>query len=138
MEQVPVRRLNLIHRRTRDPSRVRQLGPYVMECLIDREEEGAATVYRVIIAPGEQTNVSFHRIAEEFYYVLSGSGMAVLDGREYPLVAGDFLRLPPGTTHGFITANEALELLDIHTPGCRPDRDTYFADGKPPEGFGAT
>jgi mannose-6-phosphate isomerase-like protein (cupin superfamily) len=78
--------------------------------------------------------VSYHRLAEEYYFVLAGRGTAVLDGREYPLVPGDFLRLPPGTTHGFVTAAEALELLDIHTPGCRPDRDVYFTD-KTPEGF---
>ena len=26
-------------------------------------------------------------------------------------------------------------MLNIHVPGCRPNRDTYFADGEPPEGF---
>ena len=74
-------------------------------------------------------------MAEEFYYVLTGHGMALLGGREYPLEAGDFLRLPPGTTHGFITGDEPLEMLNIHVPGCRPDRDTHFADGEPPQGF---
>jgi hypothetical protein len=29
-------------------------------------------------------------------------------------------------THGFVTGDQALEMLNIHTPGCRPDRDTYF------------
>jgi mannose-6-phosphate isomerase-like protein (cupin superfamily) len=59
----------------------------------------------------------------------------VLDGREYALAPGDFLRLPPGTTHGFITGDEPLVMLDIHTPGSRPERDVYFTDGPPPEGF---
>ena len=36
--------------------------------------------------------------------------------------------------HGFVTANEPLDMLDIHTPGCRPDRDVYFV-GTIPEGF---
>jgi hypothetical protein len=27
-------------------------------------------------------------------------------------------------------------MLDIHTPGSRPDRDVYFIDGPAPEGFG--
>ncbi len=75
-------------------------------------------------------------MAEEFYFVLSGHGTAVLDGQERRLETGDFLRLPAGTTHGFITGDAALEMLDVHVPGCRPDRDTYFADGEPPEGFG--
>ena len=69
------------------------------------------------------------------YFVLSGRGTALLDGQEHRLETGDFLRLPPGMTHGFITEEEPLEMLDIHVPGCRPDHDTYFADGDPPEGF---
>jgi mannose-6-phosphate isomerase-like protein (cupin superfamily) len=128
--------LGLIHRHCGDPSRVRRLGPYVLESLIDPQEEGAGTFYRVTIGPHQQTGVSFHGLAEEYYYVLSGRGKAILDGRPYALAAGDFLRLPPGTTHGFVTDDEPLEMLDIHTPGSRPDRDVYFVSGPPPEGFG--
>ena len=60
----------------------------------------------------------------------------MLDGRPYPLRPGDFLGLPPGTTHGFVTEGESLDLLDVHTPGCRPDHDVYFVGDTPP-GFGA-
>jgi mannose-6-phosphate isomerase-like protein (cupin superfamily) len=127
--------LELIHRPSGDPARMRSLGPYRLESLIDSEEEGAATAFRVRIAPHEHTSVSYHRLAEEFYFVLAGSGTAILDGREHRLAAGDFLRLPPGTTHGFATGGEPLEMLNFHTPGSRPDRDVYFVDGPPPEGF---
>ena len=48
--------------------------------------------------------------------------------------AGDFLRLPPGTTHGFTAGPDGLDMLDVHTPGCRPDRDVYFVDARP-DGF---
>lgn len=128
--------ISLIHRGSGDAARTRSLGPYRIEALIDEAEEGAGTAYRVRIEPGQRTSVSYHKIAEEYYYVLAGSGLAVLDGREHELKAGDFLRLPPGTTHSFITREEPLELLDIHTPGSRPDRDVYFVD-ETPEGFGS-
>lgn len=128
--------MHLIHRRSGDPSRAEHLGPYTIESLIEPEEEAAGTVYRVTIGPREQTRVSYHRVAEEYYYVLSGHGTAILDGRSYALAPGDFLRLPPGTTHGFVVGDEPLVMLDIHTPGSRPDRDVYFTDGPPPEGFG--
>lgn len=124
----------LIHRASGDAANVQQLGPYQIEALIARDEERVGTVYRVRIAAHQRTNISYHKIAEEYYFVLSGHGVALLDGREHPLVPGDFLRLPPGTTHGFITGAEPLEMLDIHTPGCRPDRDTYFVD-QTPAGF---
>jgi len=128
--------LGIIHRRSGDPRRTQQLGPYRLETLVDAEEEGASIVHRVYVAPRERTSVSYHRIAEEFYFVISGSGTAILNGKEYPLSTGDFLRLPPGTTHGFVTAEEPLEMLNLQTPGCRPDRDVYFVDGPPPDGFG--
>ncbi len=124
----------LIYRSSGDPQRTEHLGPYAIEALIEPHEEGAGTVYRVGIGPHCRTNISYHQVAEEYYFVLKGSGTAILNGEERMLRAGDFLRLPPGTTHGFATGTDALEMLNIHTPGCRPDRDVYFVDAVP-EGF---
>lgn len=126
--------LKIIHRTSGQPERQENFGPYTIESLIAISEEGAGTVYRVCIEPHRQTSISYHQVAEEYYYVLAGSGRVVLDDQEYQLAVGDFLRLPPGTRHAFITQDEPLELLDIHTPGCRPNRDTYFVDNIP-EGF---
>lgn len=129
------RPLAIIHRHSGDPTLAQALGPYRIETLLSEAEEGAGTVYRVRIEPHQHTNISYHRLAEEYYFVLAGSGLAILDGATYPLTPGVFLRLPPGTTHGFVTSEQALDLLDVHTPGCRPNRDVYFLDAKP-EGFG--
>jgi len=112
-----------------------QLGPYRIESLIPPADEAACTAYRVRIEPHSTTSVSYHKVAEEIYYVLAGSGVAILDGTRRDLRPGDFLRLPPGTTHGFITTDEPLVMLDIHTPGSRPDHDVYFV-GDTPQGFG--
>jgi quercetin dioxygenase-like cupin family protein len=124
----------LIHRSSGDPRRTSTLGPYRIEALLDRAEARAGTVYRVAIAPGQLTAISYHQIAEEYYFVLAGGGVALLDGQEHRLRPGDFLRLPPGTRHGFQAGPEGLEMLDIHTPGCWPDHDTYF-EGTAPVGF---
>jgi mannose-6-phosphate isomerase-like protein (cupin superfamily) len=128
--------LRLLHVKISDDVPRVHLGPYGIETLIAEADEGAATVYRIRIEPNQRTNISYHLIAEEFYHVLSGSGIALLDGVEYKLQTGDFLRLPPGTTHGFITGDEELVMLDIHCPGSRPDRDVYFV-GETPRGFTA-
>jgi mannose-6-phosphate isomerase-like protein (cupin superfamily) len=127
-------KLSILHRSQSIPGEVAKLGPYEIETLIPLDAEVATTAYRVTIAPYERTNTSFHRIAEELYYVLAGAATAYLDNVPYPLQAGDFLRLPPGTTHRFETAGESLVMLDIQVPGCRPDRDTYFVD-ETPSGF---
>lgn len=128
--------LRILHHRSAGAtaSQVKKLGPYAIESLIAPEDEAAGTAYRVRIEPHQTTAVSYHKIAEEFYYVLSGSGTALLDGVPYELAEGDFLRLPPGTRHGFVTRAEPLVMLDVHAPGSRPDHDVYF-EGAAPEGF---
>ncbi|OWK42920.1 cupin domain-containing protein [Fimbriiglobus ruber] len=123
--------MDLIHRPSGNPDRQQQLGPYRIEALIDRAQAAAGTVYRVHVAPGATTSVSYHAVAEEYYFVIAGGGAAVLDGVDYDISPGDFLRLPPGTRHGFRAGPAGLDMLDVHTPGCWPDHDTYFPAGEP-------
>ncbi len=126
----------ILHIRDDGSGEVQKLGPYLIESLIAPSEEASATAYRVRIEPHSVTAISYHKLAEEFYYVLRGNGTAILNGERHLLKCGDFLRLPPGTTHAFETGNEALVMLDLHTPGSRPDRDVFFV-GEQPSGFGA-
>jgi len=128
--------VDILHNSDSGEGDVQKLGPYEIESLVPRVQEGQFTAYRVKIAPGEKTSESYHKLAEEAYYILGGSGTAVLDGKEYELKKGDFLRLPPGTLHGFTASGEGLEMLDLHSPGSRPDRDVYFK-GETPDGFTA-
>ena len=100
--------LLLVHRSSGDPNQSQALGPYRIEALLTEAEEGAGTAYRVRIEPHQRTAVSYHKLAEEFYFVLAGRGTALLNGQPHELRAGDFLRLPPGTTHGFVTGEAAL------------------------------
>ncbi|MCH2115879.1 MAG: cupin domain-containing protein [Pirellulales bacterium] len=116
----------IVHRSSGQTKNFESFGPYQIESLLTEAEEAAGTVYRVRVGANEHTATSFHEVAEEFYHVLSGTAEAILDGSTYPLKPGDFLRLPPGTKHAFVTGDQPLEMLDIHVPGCRPGRDTYF------------
>ncbi len=125
--------MNVLYRQSGSSEGLQALGPYLLEPLIGRDEEANMTCYRVQIAPNSRTRISYHARAEEVYFVLAGKGTAIIAGRRYPLAAGTFLRLPPGTTHGFVTDDEPLELLDIHCPGSWPDRDLYFIDESAPE-----
>lgn len=121
-------RRQVIHRASGQSANVEQFGPYQIEPLLTEAEEAAATVYRVRVEANQHTSTSYHEVAEEFYFVLSGTATALLDGAPHPLKPGDFLRLPPGKRHAFVTGDEPLEMLDIHTPGCRPGRDTFFVE----------
>jgi mannose-6-phosphate isomerase-like protein (cupin superfamily) len=107
------------------------LGPYNLRPLIQRQEQGSTTAWRVRIESGAKTPVSYHARSEELYLVTAGNGTAWLGGKEFPLKTGTFLRLPPGTSHAFEAGPEGLEMLDIHTPGCWPDHDTFFVGEAP-------
>ncbi len=85
----------ILHVASGDPAKYRELGPYRIETLIEPRDELHGTAYRVRIEPFQRTSVSYHKVAEEFYFVVSGSGTALLDGKVYPLQAGDFFACPP-------------------------------------------
>lgn len=120
--------MEIIYRPPKEDGQWEELGPYRLQALIDRDQEGALTCYLVRLAPHSRTRTSYHARAEEIYYVLSGHGTAFLNGEAYPLRPRTFLRLPPGTLHAFSTDDEPLELLDVHSPGSWPDRDLFFVD----------
>lgn len=62
---------------------------------------------------GEET----HDHVEQTLFFLSGSGKAVLDGREQPIAAGDVVVVMPGTRHNFLnTGAEALKVYTIYAP----------------------
>ncbi len=96
--------------------------------LLPKEACGQFSAYRVKMKPHQVKKTSYHKVGEELYYVLDGSGLAVLDGKKYNLSKGCFFRVPPKTLHQFSTENDSLDLLNFHSPPVFPDHDTYFED----------
>ena len=96
--------------------------------LLPKEACRRFSAYRVKMKPHQVKRSSHHKVGEELYYVLEGSGLAVLDGAEYVLKKGCFFRVPPGILHQFITHEEGLDLLNFHSPPVFSDHDTYFED----------
>jgi uncharacterized cupin superfamily protein len=72
-----------------------------------------ASVKRERIDPGAwPTPVHAHGRDEEFFYVLSGSGLSWQDGRTHEVAPGDFIFHPaPGPAHTLIAGDEGLEVL---------------------------
>ena len=63
------------------------------------------------IPPGKESYVYHsHRYEEEWMYLLSGSGIALIDGQEFAITAGDFIGFPtPSVAH--LLRNTAAEDL---------------------------
>jgi mannose-6-phosphate isomerase-like protein (cupin superfamily) len=86
--------------------------------LFDPEKDGIRNVFVVeIFTPGGATPPNTHVQAEEFFYVLSGEGIARCGTAETPIRKGDSLLLHPGNEHiVHNTGTKKLYCLTVMTP----------------------
>jgi mannose-6-phosphate isomerase-like protein (cupin superfamily) len=76
------------------------------------------------VPAGGATQRHWHRLAEEFYFILEGSGEMEIDGERRVVGPGDGVLIPPGAWHT-ITATTALRFLCCCAPPYAHE-DTYF------------
>jgi mannose-6-phosphate isomerase-like protein (cupin superfamily) len=79
----------------------------------DRTPTTSMTVGVAEIEPGRPESFHPHRHAQpEVYYILSGEGIAMIDGQEHPVRPGTALFIPGDAEHGVRnTGPEPLRLL---------------------------
>ena len=80
----------------------------------------------MVIAPGdcEGGPDNRHRGADQWLFVLSGSGVAILAGRKHRVKAGSLVLIERGTTHEIRnTGRTPLETLNVYVP------PAYRSDG---------
>ena len=80
----------------------------------------------MVISPGdcEGGPDNRHRGADQWLFVISGSGVATLAGRSHRIKAGTLLLIERGTTHEIRnTGRSPLETLNVYVP------PAYRADG---------
>ncbi len=51
------------------------------------------------LAAGGETERHYHKVSEELYYLLMGSGVMEIDGISRKVVPGDAILIPPGAWH---------------------------------------
>ena len=76
------------------------------------------------IAMGNATERHFHKVSEEFYFLLEGEGVMELDGETRVMQSGDAVVIPAGAWHQ-ITATSDLRFLCCCAPPYSHE-DTYF------------
>lgn len=73
-----------------------------------------STVKLIQIRPGASLSLQLHNNRSEFWRVISGSAMAVIDGRTVSLAAGDDLFVPSGSIHRLTGGKESgARVLEI-------------------------
>ncbi|MGD1978980.1 MAG: cupin domain-containing protein [Akkermansiaceae bacterium] len=73
---------------------------------------------------GGSTERHYHKVSEEFYYILNGNGMMEIDGEEREVGPGDAVLIPAGAWHEIKAADE-MQFLCCCAPPYAHD-DTYF------------
>ena len=76
------------------------------------------------VAAGGRTERHYHKLTEEFYFILEGAGEIELDGERRMVGPGDAILIPPGVWHT-IMATEPLRFLCCCAPPYA-HADTYF------------
>lgn len=77
-----------------------------------------------IVPAGTATERHYHRLSEEFYFILEGSGSMEIDGDRRDVGPGDAILIPPGAWHR-IQASDSLRFLCCCAPPYAHE-DTYF------------
>ena len=82
------------------------------------------------INAGESTTRHYHRVSEEIYYLVEGTGQMELDGEVRAVGPGDAILIPPGSWHTIrATGDGPVRLLCGCAPPWSAD-DTYFVRGR--------
>lgn len=77
-----------------------------------------------LVPAGTATQRHYHKLSEEFYFILEGTGRMEIDGEERHVGPGDAILIPAGARHT-ITAENALRFLCCCAPPYAHE-DTYF------------
>ncbi len=76
------------------------------------------------VPTGSSTQRHYHKLAEEFYFILEGAGSMEIDGERRAVGPGDAILIPAGAWHE-ITASQTLRFLCCCAPPYSHE-DTFF------------
>ena len=73
-------------------------------------------IKKLVVNPGKHISLQSHKFRGEHWFILSGSGIAELDGKVMHLKAGNSIDVPVGSLHRISAApNSPLTLIEIQT-----------------------
>lgn len=94
---------------TKDGSTIRSI--------LDRTNAPVAnqSLAEATMATGQSTDRHYHKLSEEFYFLLEGTGRMEIDGTTQDVGPGDAILIPAGARHQ-ITAHTPLRFLCCCAP----------------------
>ncbi|MDF2520503.1 MAG: cupin [Clostridia bacterium] len=85
--------------------------------LTGNDENGRLSAHFLQVMPGGELVPHTHEVLEVFY-IISGSGSALVNGKRQKAEAGSIIIAPPGSEHGLKNdGSEIIELYAVFSPG---------------------
>ena len=82
-------------------------------------ETDVAQAAEMTVEPGRTVGGpdNYHAESDQWLFVVSGTGVATIDGEDVRLDAGDLVRIEAGECHAIANDGEApLETVNVYTP----------------------
>lgn len=80
--------------------------------VLDIQEE--SMTIKVTLNEGHQMNYHMHEKRDEVWTVISGKGLAIIDGEKIPMLPGDVIKMPAGCKHTIIALTE-LKVIEVQS-----------------------
>jgi uncharacterized protein YjlB len=74
-------------------------------------------LFEDVVEPGKSTPLHTHPAADETFYLLEGSMLLHIDGRDHEVRTGGIAMVPRGVPHAFLAQAKGARMLCLHTPG---------------------
>jgi mannose-6-phosphate isomerase-like protein (cupin superfamily) len=73
-------------------------------------------VKRIVIEPEGRLSLQSHKLRHEHWFVVSGTGKAIIDSKDYPLSTGCVVDIPASTKHRVQNSSEEkLVIIEVQT-----------------------
>lgn len=78
--------------------------------------DGFSQVKKIVIHPGKRISLQSHRFRAEHWFIVSGQGLAELDGETISLNPGDSVDISVGAKHRIASINNCeLVFIEVQT-----------------------
>ena len=92
-------------------------------------EDQQTTVKILDIEPGQAISLQYHKMRDEFWYIIRGSAKVILDEKEKTLESGDTIYIGSGTKHRIINVTkELVAVLEISFGDFEEDDEVILKD----------
>lgn len=92
-------------------------------------DEANHSLARIVISTGKSSNLHYHKVTEETYFVLKGKAEMLVNGKEFQLIPGQACYLELGDVHQVWNEGEAdLVFLAFCAPAWVPE-DSFEVEG---------